>query len=158
MTSRRALRKLSPATNTTSSFNTAPFKKVIRSLLPEKVLKPRFECQYCFEHKHFEDFIKRGAVPYNCSFHLATTKNLVCKACIEGSLSAQLDSKPLIEVGCPQCGVAWEPGEVKMLIGGKNEKRFKALDRLAKEQVLTPSDLPDGATIDVLLAKGARFW
>lgn len=154
----KVLRKLSDVAVATTSFNTAPLKEAFRKFLPQRQRKPRFECQFCCEHKRLDHFIARAAIPYSCQLHIATTTNRVCKTCMEASLSAQLDCKPLLDVGCPQCGVGWEPEELRYLIGWKNEKRFKELDRLAREQILVPSDLPDGATVDVLLAKGARFW
>ena len=43
-------------------------------------------------------------------------------------------------------------------IGRRMRKRFTEIERLAREQVLTPAELPDGATVAVLLAKGVRFW
>lgn len=118
--------------------------------------KPRYECQYCYEHKRDQEFVARSAIPYSCQFHFTNLYH-VCKACMDASIAAQLESKPLIEVGCPQCGVAWDPDDLKMLIGPKNAKRFRQLDRLAREQVLVPADLPDGASLDMLLAKGTRF-
>ena len=141
----------------TSSYSSATIKTAWQKVIPKKQQKSRYECQYCFENKREHEFVSTATVPYSCRHHLSLT-NRVCKTCMESSLRAQLDSKPILEVGCPQCGEAWDLDELQFLVGVKNQKRLRYLDRLARDRVLVPADLPDGATVDMLLSKGARFW
>lgn len=77
---------------------------------------------------------------------------------MDAALRAQLESKPLIETGCPQCGIPWGPEDVKKLISPKTQKRFRELEMLARQRVLVPADLPDKATLELLLDAATRFW
>ncbi|KAK3629989.1 hypothetical protein LTR56_017748 [Elasticomyces elasticus] len=113
------------------------------------------ECQYCYEHKEAKDFVKGTFLPWTCQFHL-TGSNKVCTLCLQASISAQLDSKTLIDIGCPQCGAAWEPEDVRMLAGPKDSKRLKSMDAAAQKRVLVPPELPDSITMDDLLNRGVR--
>lgn len=127
-----------------------------RAKLKLKSRKPRFECQYCFEHKEAKEFTKGAFIPWNCQPHL-TGHNRVCKTCLEAAISAQLDCKALLDVGCPQCGTAWEPEDLRMLAGPKDSKRLREMDRRAQKRIYVPSELPDQGTLDDMLARGARL-
>ena len=142
---------------TTSTLNSLAFKSAWQKILPKRKPKPRFECQYCCEHKREDSFVANGVMPYSCRPHF-TNANRVCKLCIDAAFKAQLDSKPLLNCGCPQCGIAWDPEEWKWMVSIKTQKLIKRLDQLARQQVLVPNELPDGATVDTLLEKGTRFW
>ena len=132
-------------------------KEACHKLIPQRTRKPSFECQYCCEQKCDYKCIALGTQPYGCDKHFSSAYR-VCKTCMDAALAAQFDCKPLLEVGCPECGTAWDPDEVKWFLGMKNQKRFKALERQARKQVLLPEELPDGATVDALLNMGTRFW
>lgn len=118
--------------------------------------KPKFECQYCNESKQAKEFLNSAFLPWNCQPHL-TGSDRVCKTCLEAALSAQLDCKPLLDIGCPQCGTAWEPEDLRMLMGSKDGKRLREIDKQAQHQTFIPSELPDQSTLDDLLARGARL-
>lgn len=128
----------------------------ISQKLKRKSRKPRFECQYCSEHKPAKEFVSSAFLPWDCQPHL-TGSDRVCKPCMEAALSAQLDCKPLLDIGCPQCGTAWEPDDVRMLMGIKDSKRFREMDKQAQTQVYVPEELPDQLTLDDMLARGARL-
>jgi len=117
--------------------------------------KPKLECQYCCEKKPTKDFISGSYIPWNCQPHL-TGQHRVCKHCIQSALGAQIDCKALLDIGCPQCGAAWEPDDVKMLLGSKDGKRFREIDRQAQERVFVPDELPDELTLEDMLKRGAR--
>lgn len=108
------------------------------------------ECQYCCESKPLKSFALASAVPHGCRVHLRG----VCKNCLEASLGAQLDSKPLLEVGCPSCSIPWDSEDLRTLLGHKDKKRFRDIDFLAKNMALVPSDLPEGVTLDQMLERG----
>jgi len=129
---------------------------IARNKLKPKSRKPRFECQYCSEQKLPKEFINGVYLPGSCQPHL-TGASRVCKPCLEASMSAQLDCKRLFDIGCPQCGTASEPEDVRMLLGSKDSKRFKELEEQAVGQVYVPDELPDQLTLDDMLARGARL-
>lgn len=129
-------------------------KPHLRLLFPEK---PRYECKFCIEKKLAKDLLDCIFVPYECKAHLSSSNNKVCKACMAASMSAQLDSKQLLDIGCPDCGLPWEPNEVRHHMGKKDRGRFDRLDQMAQEQAFVPEELPDGLTMDDLLARGTRL-
>lgn len=128
----------------------AHLAKALAQLFPHR---PRTECQICCESKLDKAFNTHKLVPYSCRGHLKTT----CKDCIRASLSAQLDCKPLLEIGCSSCSVVWEVEEIRRLLGHKDKKRLDDLDILAKNRGLVPTDLPEMATLDQMLQGGTRF-
>ncbi|KAF2161124.1 hypothetical protein M409DRAFT_28454 [Zasmidium cellare ATCC 36951] len=125
----------------------AELAKSFARLFPRRVKK---ECQYCCENKPMKVFAVAMTVPHGCRGHLRQ----VCKTCLRASLSAQLDSKPLLEVGCPSCSTPWDSEDLRVLLGHKDKKRFKELDLLAKAQGLVPSELPEAVTLDEMLVRG----
>ena len=158
-----SLFKSNSTTDTTSSPappTTGPIKTLYRKLIPQKHPPVRYECTYCNETKRQEAFIPRAALPYSCQYHLVNATTHVCKKCLEMSLSAQLDCKALLEVGCPQCNHPWDPEEVRYLISRRDGRKFQVLEEMARERVLVPGveELPDGLTMETLLERGARFW
>lgn len=112
--------------------------------------RPKKECQYCCENKPMKTFAMAMTVPHGCRVHLKG----VCKTCLRASLSAQLDSKALLEVGCPSCSTPWDSEDLRILLGHKDKKKFQELDLLAKDQTLTPKDMPEGLTLDQMLERG----
>lgn len=133
----------------------SPLHRAWRKITPSG---ERFECIYCCERKPSGRFVKTSVVPYGCSPHLVGKDSKVCRACIESSLSAQLDSKPLLDVGCPQCSIAWESGNIKALVHARDRRRYRQLDEMAQKRTFQPSEaeLPDGLTMKDLLDRGAR--
>ena len=117
--------------------------------------KPRYECQYCYEQKLGKELVAGTLLPWSCQAHL-TGPNQVCSACLETALSTQLDCKTLLDVGCPQCGTAWEPEDIKLLVSSRDKKRLDGLDTAAKTQVYVPSEMPDQWTLSDMLARGTR--
>ena len=140
-----------------ATFSALSIKNTWKTIIPKPTSRNRLECQYCCERKRPHDFLTRGAVPYTCQDHV-TGSQRVCKTCMESAIAAQLDCKPLLRIGCPTCNDPWDPENLKLLVGVKNQRRFKKLEQLAREQVLAPEDVPDGATMEDLLVRGARFW
>jgi len=130
------------------------FTRVLSTL--KRSPKPRYECTYCKEQKLAKDLVIGALLPWACQAHL-TAPNQVCALCLEAALSAQLDCKPLLAVGCPHCGTAWEPEEVKTFVGAKDRKRLRELDAVAQTQVYVPAELPDQPTLDDMLARGVRL-
>lgn len=121
-------------------------------LLPHR---PRTECHICCENKLKKAYTHHKRLPSECREHLQTT----CQSCIRSSLSAQLDSSPLLAVGCPQCAASWSNECLRVLLGHKDRKRFQQLDLLAQGRpfVPAPGDMPEAPTLDVLLEAGARL-
>lgn len=128
-----------------------------RRLKHHKHTKSHFECQYCNEYKREKDLFNSGAIPFDCALHLRGEQK-VCKQCMDLALSTQLEFKPLLEVGCPECGVPWDPEEVRGLVSFKTQRKFLEMEKLARGQTLRPAELPDGATTETLLQVGTRFW
>ena len=62
------------------------------------------ECQYCYESKPPSAFVHESDIPTNCIPHLSGSLG-VCQACMNSALKAQLQSKPLLDIGCPTCVV-----------------------------------------------------
>lgn len=125
----------------------ARLAEIFARLFPHR---PRRECQYCCEKKTMKVFAMATTVPHGCRVHLRH----VCKACLRTSISAQLDSKPLLDVGCPSCSTPWDSEDLRILLGHEDKKRFRQLDLLAKDQTLVPSDLPEAVTLDQMLVRG----
>nr|POE94538.1 hypothetical protein CFP56_16778 [Quercus suber] len=125
-----------------------------------KVRHPRmeYECMYCCEEKPVKQFCKLSLLPYECRRHLNGTAGRVCKTCLRASLGAQLDSKALLDIGCPQCSVTWPSGRIKLLVNGRDRKRYRSLDERARTRVykLTGEMAPDELTTSDLLKRGAR--
>lgn len=122
----------------------------LAKLIPHRAKK---ECTYCFESRLEKHFQTITILPRDCHGHLST----VCRKCIRRTLEAQLGFRPLLEVGCPSCRVPWTGHTLRKILGFKGKKRFKELDILAKQQTLTPIDLPEAATLDEMLERGTRF-
>ncbi|KAK4506112.1 hypothetical protein PRZ48_004077 [Zasmidium cellare] len=146
------------STGDATKANTGPnhdklveLRKTLARLFPRRLKK---ECQYCCENKPMKVFAIAMTVPHVCRVHLRQ----VCKDCLRASLSAQLDSKPLLEVGCPSCSTPWDSEDLRILLGHKDKKRFKELDLLAKAQSLVPSELPEDVTLDEMLVRGSKCW
>jgi len=120
--------------------------------------KPRYECQYCYEQKLAKELVAASVLPWSCQAHL-TGPNKVCKRCLEAALSAQLDCKTLLDVGCPQCGTAWEPADIRVLVSSADKKRLRELDSGARSEVYVPQpdELPDQSTMNDMLKRGARL-
>ena len=117
----------------------------------------RLECEYCCEIKFTARFFLPKAVRKTCRDHLSV-RNAVCRDCVKTSVKAQLHSKPLMDVGCPECGQAWSDAELRQILGRKErKKRFDRLNLLAKSQAYVPSEMPDKETMDMILEKGARL-
>ena len=151
------MRRRSEVLDTAVDVATVAIKFAWEKATPSRLRRQSHECIYCCEIKRQDSFIASVEIPYTCQHHFVDPKH-VCRTCMEVSLRTQFDCKPLIEVGCPECGRSWEPFEVQELLALRDLGKFKQMERLAKERTLIPADMPDGATIDVLLAKGARFW
>ena len=62
------------------------------------------------------------------------------------------------KIGCPACGVPWEPGFVTTLMDEESREKLRTLLNITRTPQYTPKDLPDGLTTDLLLKKGTRFW
>ena len=124
-----------------------------------KAHKVKVECPICCETKRQSEMVQHWLLPDRCRLHFMG-EYYICAACLDASLAAQLEAKMLVEVGCLQCGNPWDAEDIKALISSKNMKRFKQLEKSARERVVVPDVeiLPDGQTMEVLLAKGTRFW
>lgn len=139
---------------------TGSSKKLYQRFLTEKKKVPRYECQYCLENKRTADFIQLGLLPYTCQHHFGTDGKRVCKKCLETWLSAQMDSgKSLLELSCPECDALWDPEEVRYLISGKDQKKFRGLEQQARGRGHVPPEvLVEEETKMFLMRRGARFW
>lgn len=113
---------------------------------------PKQECDYCSEEKRPRDFPAR-ALPASCYAHLT----VVCKACVQAALGAQLESKPLLEIGCPQCSLVWSRKHVTALLSPKDKKRYRQIDDRARGMSCVPVEMPETKSLDLLLKQGARF-
>lgn len=122
------------------------------NLLPHRARK---ECQICCEQKLVKAFGKPKEIPYDCRSHLRST----CKRCVTLSLRAQLDSKPVLAVGCPQCTAPWTKHYLMALLAPKDGKRYQRLDADAQRRAFVPAkhDMPEPPTLDLLLETGARL-
>lgn len=122
------------------------------NLLPHR---PRKECQICCEEKLVKAFGKTKQLPYDCRSHLRS----ICRRCVASSLSAQLDSKPLLAIGCPQCTAPWTRDDLMSLLASKDRKRYQRLDANAQRRAFIPAkhDMPERPTLDLLLESGARL-
>lgn len=125
----------------------AELAKSFARLFPHRLKK---ECQYCCENKPMKVFAITSTVPHGCRLHLRQ----VCKTCLRASLSAQLDSKPLLDVGCPSCSTPWDSEDLRVLLGHKDKKRFKELDLLAKARSFVPGEMPEEGTLEEMLSRG----
>lgn len=119
-------------------------------LLPRRT---RHECRYCCETKLYTAFTPAKPLPHSCRIHLRQ----VCRACVRASLSAQLETRPLLKVGCSECSQVWDGDILRLLLGHKDKKRFKDLDLLAKGKAFVPDELPEEDTLGFLLVHGARL-
>ncbi|KAL9534347.1 hypothetical protein SMMN14_02761 [Sphaerulina musiva] len=117
--------------------------------------RPRRECEICCERKLHKAFSHHKYIPYECRPHLQT----FCLSCIRSSLSAQLDTKPVLALGCPQCAVPWNWEYSILLLGYKDRKKYRRLNLLAQGRVFVPApkDMPEAATLDFLLDTGVRL-
>lgn len=117
--------------------------------------RPRRECEICCERKLHKAFSHHKYIPYECRPHLQT----FCLSCIRSSLSAQLDTKPVLALGCPQCAVPWNWEYSILLLGYKDRKKYRRLNLLAQGRVFVPApkDMPEASTLDFLLDTGVRL-
>lgn len=126
--------------------------KTIYRILPRRAKK---DCQYCYESKANKAFTAGKLVPLSCQSHLRD----VCRTCVQSSLRTQLENRPLLEVGCPQCKLSWESRYLRALLGHRDRKRFQKLDLIAQGRsfVPVPEQMPEKPTMDLMLDQGARL-
>lgn len=124
------------------------FKKLFRSRLLN-------ECEYCCEEKPMRAFAINRMLPARCRVHLKD----VCKTCVRASLLAQIDSRPILEVSCPQCHDHWSVYSLRRIFGRKDRKRIQELDLLSQSLGFVPAavDMPDEFTMELMLSQGARL-
>ncbi len=117
------------------------------------------KCHYCEEEKSFDDFVLDEEVPTNCRSHLAGDSTMICTDCMDESIKAQMYNKPLLEIGCPSCGDPWEFYVVESLVHDTTLDELKTLESSMRDRTLVPEEIPDdGASTQLLLDQGARFW
>lgn len=119
-------------------------------------LGPLFECQYCNEEKREHEVAASKVLPYHCKYHLS--ENPVCKSCMDLAISVQLEWKPLMEVGCPECSTPWDSKQLRSVVGANMRKRIHKREKSVTGRSFQPVELPDSATTELLLRDGTRFW